>query len=212
MIKKENFKKLATTISILSNNYKNELILFTFIVSFYILFHYPINSLLTKFLIDSCLKYIYAEKWYNDIIFYIAIIILLYRTYKHWHKQYYVNNTYALLFSFTIIYSINRSIGTWNFHSTYLIKSISYTDILFILSILSVVLIYKTQYLKKQSKRIQETDEQFGFITDNPISEKEDDKLQYTNYAYSIASKILHTKAKKSFAIGINGKWGTGKT
>lgn len=212
MIKKENIKKVIKQFLILTNNSKDELLLLIFIVSFYILFHYPINSLLTNFLIDPCLKYIYAQKWYNDIIYYGLIIILIYRTYKYWHKQYYLNTTYSILFSFTIIYFINRLIGTWNFHSTFLIKSISYCDILFVLSLLSVILIIKTQYSKKQSNAALIREEQFGFITDNPINEKEDDKLQYTNYADTIASKILLTTAKKSFAIGINGKWGTGKT
>nr|WP_315157349.1 P-loop NTPase fold protein [uncultured Flavobacterium sp.] len=211
MIKKDDFKKVTKIISNLINNYKNEVTLLIFIVTLYILFHYPINSLLTKFLIDSCLKYIYAQKWYNDLIYYNLILFLVYRVYTHWQKQYYLNRAYSILFSITIIYIINRTLQTWNFHSTYIFKHIYYSDILILLSVLTLILIFKTYYFKIYSKENSQKEE-FGFITDRPIEDDNEDKLQYTNYANAIATKIVKTKAEKSFAIGVNGKWGTGKT
>lgn len=116
-------------------------------IGFYILLHYPINLLSSKLLIEPFFKYIYAEKWYNDLIFYSFILILFYRVYIHWQKQYYLNNTYSILFSITIIYIINRILQTWNFHSTYLIKHIYYSDIIIIISLLTLILIFKTYIL-----------------------------------------------------------------
>jgi hypothetical protein len=212
MIEKEDQKKTLFKISLnFFNNSKSELILLMFTLSIYILFHYPLNTLLTKLLIDPFFKYVYAEKWYNDVIFYFLILLLIFRVYKYWKKQYYLNTLYSGLFAVTIIYIINRILKTWNFHSTWFIKEIYYSDIIVILSLLTLILIFKTHFFKYSLKRGPKGEE-LGFITDKPITEDKEDKLQYSNYAQAIALKILKTDAQKSFAIGINGKWGTGKT
>lgn len=211
MLKKENDNSFIKISLDFFYEFKNELSLIIFLVSCYILLHNPINLLISNFLVKNILKYIYAEKWYNDLIYYGLILILIYRVYKHWQKQYYLNRTYSILFSITIIYAINRTLQTWTFNSTYLISDIYYSDILIICSLLIIILLTKTYYSKYfTNKPIQ--NKELGFITDKPIQDIEEDKLQYSNYAESIAKKILNTEAEKSFAIGINGKWGTGKT
>ncbi|MEA5428436.1 KAP family P-loop NTPase fold protein [Arcicella lustrica] len=60
---------------------------------------------------------------------------------------------------------------------------------------------------KKYSK-----DSKIGFQTDKPIEELSDEKLGRGNYAQKIAEQINDSFPKESFAIGITGKWGSGKT
>lgn len=51
-----------------------------------------------------------------------------------------------------------------------------------------------------------------GFIQDLPKEIKNDDKLGYFEYSRRVAEKLLNTETEKAFAIGINAKWGFGKT
>lgn len=48
-------------------------------------------------------------------------------------------------------------------------------------------------------------------LTDNPISNKREDKLGFSDYAQLLAQTIIDTK-KLPFCIGIFGGWGTGKS
>ncbi len=51
-----------------------------------------------------------------------------------------------------------------------------------------------------------------GFVEDNPINDASDDKLNYALYASELALKLNQSSFKNSFAVGITGEWGTGKT
>jgi len=54
--------------------------------------------------------------------------------------------------------------------------------------------------------------EENSFIEDVSIGKNGIDKLGYQSYSRSLAEKILNSNFEKSFAIGVNGKWGLGKT
>ena len=50
------------------------------------------------------------------------------------------------------------------------------------------------------------------YHSDKPIEQKEEDLLGRSTFAQQLADSILSIDLQDSFAIGIYGKWGTGKT
>jgi len=78
------------------------------------------------------------------------------------------------------------------------------------------------QYQIKKATQIEEDNEKRtkttqGFLSDEPIPVEKEKQLKpdnkgYSLYAQKIAKKIKESHFEKSFAIGINGQWGSGKT
>ncbi len=66
--------------------------------------------------------------------------------------------------------------------------------------------------LPKNVKSDNSDDEVNGFFHDEPLGKYGEDRLGYEHYAEKIAARLLETQSNYSFAIGINGKWGSGKT
>lgn len=50
------------------------------------------------------------------------------------------------------------------------------------------------------------------FLTDKPISRKEDDLIQRSGYAENLARTLLHSHSPETLVVGLQGSWGTGKT
>ncbi|PGV01911.1 KAP family P-loop NTPase fold protein [Bacillus thuringiensis] len=50
------------------------------------------------------------------------------------------------------------------------------------------------------------------FLTDKPISRKEDDLIQRSGYAENLASALLQSHSSETLVVGLQGSWGTGKT
>lgn len=48
--------------------------------------------------------------------------------------------------------------------------------------------------------------------SDNPISGKNEDKLDRAGFASSVAKRICSIPAGTAFTVGLYGKWGSGKT
>ncbi|WP_179008741.1 KAP family P-loop NTPase fold protein [Winogradskyella forsetii] len=189
--------------------YKNEMLVFTFLIGLYVILHTPINLLINKILINPVLKYVSSRAWYNDIIFWSVISYLIFKTIKFWKRQYYPNVTYAILLSLSAIYFINRMKNWWEYSQSSLSDKIYYADLLLVASIIVIILMTKTYFAKRTKSNKKK---QLGFIVDKPLTNISDDQLKYSDYAQIMTEKILNTTADKSFAIGINAKWGTGKT
>ncbi len=79
---------------------------------------------------------------------------------------------------------------------------------------LNLVLLFVSKVWKKQANE----NEQIGFFNDEPLNSQyanltqNADEFGYANYARIISEKIEATHLNNSFAVGINGRWGTGKT
>ncbi len=82
---------------------------------------------------------------------------------------------------------------------------VKYCDLLLMLGISQLCL------LKMRKKKIT-NEKSFTFYQDNSLGGSGIDGLGYEKYASRLAEKILLSDFEKSFAIGINGKWGMGKT
>jgi len=84
---------------------------------------------------------------------------------------------------------------------------VAYSDIVYLGFICSFALIYKFKEKLKDKNPNNNS-----LFTDTPISVKDQDDLGYESYAKRVAEKIAGSTVDQSFAIGINGKWGVGKT
>jgi len=127
--------------------------------------------------------------------------------------------TYFILFVFLIYLKFYRGQEVWQLYTISEIPKMFYTDVLFFGALLSRLIIHIPFKSINSAVKIHRP----KFIEDNPLGitlknnfcrpdEAFDDKLGYTKYARRIAKRMLSTTVHKSFAIGINGKWGSGKT
>lgn len=185
--------------------FRQNFLLFAAIVVGSIVFRKPVELLITKTVVKYALSEI-DSIWYNDLIFLLfvscSIILLAHRFRKYTPSK----NLSAVLFIATVIYLIYRVIGTpWEFTTISIWSGVKYADILIVISICQLLLFIP----KKAVTRENGTN---SFFDDKPLGLLGNDELAYDSYAELLGKKILSSHFDKSFAIGINGKWGLGKT
>jgi len=167
-------------------------------------FRAPIESFLNR----TFVKYLFGTletKWYNDITFFLVAMSAILLTVSKFRKYTPSRNLTVIMSTGVIIYSIYRITGIgWEFTPLSLLSRIKYFDILFVFIVCQFLL-----FIKKNNIRQDETN---SFYEDQPVGENGVDELGYTDYAEQLGRKILSSHFNKAFAIGINGKWGLGKT
>ncbi|MDE3234523.1 MAG: hypothetical protein KGO81_01120 [Bacteroidota bacterium] len=172
----------------------------------YMPFHRPIEFLISKYLVSP----VFAEidsAWYNDFIFSTVILFCIYRIFSK--KIVSPPTPLIIVFSsfLSTIYLFYRFVPSaytatpFSFYSKF-----KYGDVLVIFSILQWRLALKPE-VKTELIPHKES-----LQNDLSIGESGDDLLGYSKYAEVLAKKILVSHFEKSFAIGINAKWGLGKT
>ncbi|MCW9706885.1 KAP family P-loop NTPase fold protein [Fodinibius salsisoli] len=148
--------------------------------------------------------------YYLDVFFMlsgVSFIIL----FKEKFKRKFSPSPLSLFFSFwlVLIYSYYRFIdGKYFFIETKTASCLAYGDILLLFGLIYPVLYLYRKFKKEKNKQ----DSERGFNEDNPIEDIESDLLGRKRYAKEIAERIVSTQNEKSFAIGVVGQWGTGKT
>lgn len=186
-----------------------------FLISFslFFLLKNPIEILLG----NTIVKYVFENidyKWYFDLILLGVLFAGLILTW-HRHKIRYIPSkgiTYGLIV-LTGIYAWYRLCSSqWIFESLQLIPSLKYFDVIFFIFICQIFLQYFPKGKQPEPKQPSTDDKQNSFLNDEPISKVDNDKLGYNTYAEEIGNKILASHFDKSFAIGINGQWGHGKS
>ncbi|WP_286911863.1 KAP family P-loop NTPase fold protein [Flavobacterium sp. UBA4197] len=104
------------------------------------------------------------------------------------------------------LYALTISSGFWTFYSLSFFPHLRIWDIIvFALSFPSVISIFP-----QKKKETQHSDK--GFIEDKPIQGEEEDSFNRRGLAKDIAKRINNTSNSRSFAIGILGEYGSGKT
>ncbi|MFN7703578.1 MAG: P-loop NTPase fold protein, partial [Chryseotalea sp.] len=96
----------------------------------------------------------------------------------------------------------------WKFTGTILWQSVSYIDTLLLLPIL--LLLYKL--IPQKPHRTYPIDKDYTLLDDTPITKIDHDSLSRKDFAAFVAKYIQNVNSSRSFAIGINAKWGDGKT
>ena len=168
----------------------------------------PIEILLS----NTIVKYVFENIDYTcifDVMFFIVLLVGFILTWHRYNIHYITSKgvTYGLTVLTAIYFCYRFFSSQWIFEPLQFIPRLKYFDIIFITFIGQIILHYFPR--KKQSPT---DNKQNSFLNDAPILEIGDDKLGYNTYAEEIGSKILSSNFDKSFAIGINGQWGHGKS
>lgn len=108
-----------------------------------------------------------------------------------------------------IFYIFQRTNDYWIFTNLILLPWIAYWDIVAICGLLTIPLYF---LFKRLNQPIIDSETTGGFIEDNTVLSFEDDHFKRKVVASEIANLIINTNNKKSFAIGVLGKYGSGKT
>jgi len=191
--------------NIYSAIFNKQRMLFSTALILFIIFHKPIELLLTNTIIKYALSYV-ESVWYNDAIFSLVVLSALILLISRFKKYTPSKNLFFFLISITIIYAIYRTTcNVWVFTPFSFSVNFKYADVLIIACVFNLFLFVK-------AKQIDRKNGNGSFFDDEPIGEKKIDELGYTPYAELLASKIKSSHFDKAFAIGINGKWGLGKT
>jgi hypothetical protein len=173
----------------------------------YIIFNGFFENLLNKTLVE----YLFSKVdsiWYVDIIGVLILIYIVVNSYLKFQKYTPSLTLFLILFSISIIYTYYRFIGnSWVFTPFSFYEQIKYLDIILVFFICQLVII-----IPKKSDIILKPEGADSFFEDIPLNEKGDDILGYKPYSDNLAKKIKNSVFEKAFAIGINGKWGIGKT
>ena len=177
----------------------------------------PIEAVLSSTLVKYVLKYV-EQSAINDVIFLGAFlayfVIWVIRVRRKYVPSYTV---WTVMLVCSVFYLIHREIlYTWAFTSFENIESLKYADIFLGITGLDTLLVARALYLKYLSNKEKTTDLN-AFADDAPLkfeNQEDLDKelLGYSNYAQTVAEKIKVTSSERAFAIGINGKWGSGKS
>jgi KAP family P-loop domain len=172
----------------------------------FILFKSPIEIFLSNTIIEYVLKHIQST-YLNDTIFCIALFaIIIYVIYKRSIRFIPSCNFIILVGLVCISYLYYRLSNTiWTFQSFKSITFLKYSDlVLFQFAGHLFLLVRKTTKHKVL--------EGVPFLDDQSVGDVNIDELGYTSYAESLANKLLSSNFNRSFSVGVNGKWGLGKT
>lgn len=189
---------------------KKEIIIFSLGLIAFIFFNTPIECFLNTFFVDPLLSKTKEEDYKSLTLIVLSIVFLLSSIYRLC-KRHIPSVPLALTLLFVnFIYICYRVDGrTWIFIPYN--EQIKYADILLVIGVCQAIPFLSLVKMKNEPS----TEEHINsFVTDKSLGKDKElkDELGYKPYAELIASKIINSSFENSFAIGINGKWGLGKT
>lgn len=183
-----------------------------FLFCFTILLFFLLNNLIVNVINHLFLKtigYIYPTL-FKDFLF-ITFLLAIVSYYWSKKENYIPSGTItSLLLLYFLFYSYYRVYNKiWEFTSFTFFSQFKYLDVIVLIPFCNCFL-WIAHWVKCEPEKIDKTKN--SLFDDSPIEEQNNDLLGYNSYAASLASKIETSTFDKSFAIGINGYWGIGKT
>jgi len=142
----------------------------------------------------------------------------------------------ALILSLTIIYSLYRLFDNhWEINWIWMkfdpssTGGFRYADAIYLVFLAQIILWVRVKtkafkwtlkflYKLKQNKKkvVEEQSYSQGFFCDEALDAggdgDDDDHFGYSDYAKKVTEELFKTESKQSFAVGISGSWGSGKT
>tara|TARA_R100000005_G_C5001815_1_gene209119 strand:+ start:3694 stop:6195 length:2502 start_codon:yes stop_codon:yes gene_type:complete len=143
-----------------------------------------------------------------DVLALCFLLILAFKFYQAWINKPFLSITtivYSLILSL-IYFLLFRNTTYWEFLGVF-DSGIPYFHLLLLLPICLGIL--KIRHWLWEKPQITTS---LSLADDAPITELEDDDLSRSQSATKIASHIIATHPKKSFALAICAEWGSGKT
>lgn len=201
------------------------ILVFIFGLIVFLAFQSPIERIIEVTIVKYLLKHI-DRIWYNDIsLLLITGIIVFYAAYNF--RRYKPNYNYiGASFLVAFIYCLFRfEFGikvSWELKSLFYVPWLMYSDLIFVLLLQYWMSLLPAKKTKKKDSAFFDDRPLFSTTNDSTKKEKEkeekeekekekeEDLLGYTTYAKNLSEKILNSNFDRSFAIGVNGKWGLG--
>lgn len=177
-----------------------------------LLFKEPVQNLFDKFFVEPIFSHL-SKGWFADIIFFICII---YASCKWFLFNRRLNknidfDTIIISLAIALYYALYRfewfGFNYWEFNRLQTIQVLRYFDIFLIYPAILMVF----TLTKRKQKNIV-SDKEYFLYNDEPISNIKDDELKRSELAEYLTKYILNNSSETSFAIGLNAKWGDGKT
>jgi len=167
-------------------------------------FRLPISNLLNKVLVIPIFSSFEGGTWL-DIIFISVFLLISIRLAKELPPKLIGKGVaFGLIF-----YIFQKANDFWVFDRMNIIPMLAYWDIVMLCGLFTIPFYF---LIKSFSKPIPFTETNQGFVEDNTVIGFDDDYFKRAQAAKEIANLILKTNNKKSFAIGVLGKYGSGKT
>lgn len=196
------------------NNLSSRFLITSVLMFFlYLVFRFPIN----KYFISTILKPIFCHiesfDIYDNIAFIISIIIIIILTVVRTLNEFIISvKRFWLLTLFVILYLIlyrQKENEFWSLSGPELFFPAKYLDIVCVYWFLNLCLLIRNNYglLRKN-----ETINPDSFYEDTPETFSSNDLFNRKNISNSLFNYISNTNNNRAFAIGITGKWGSGKT
>ncbi|SFB50721.1 KAP family P-loop NTPase fold protein [Algoriphagus aquimarinus] len=167
-------------------------------------FRVPVSILLDKLLVSPLFAYFEGGAWAD--LFFIIILLIVSGWLAKEQSLIFICRGFALGILF---YLFQKANNYWDFNKLVLLPMFAYWDLVALSGMVTIPLFFLFEHLD-QSLSPSET--KVGFIEDDPVILYENDHFKRKIAATEIASLILRTNNKKSFAIGILGQYGSGKT
>lgn len=185
--------------------FQKKIITTAIVVFLALLLHKAVENFLSNLLVKNILSEI-DSNGFNDFIFLVIVLLIILGTILKFKKYIpSVSLLFYLLFAtcFYLYYRISSSV--WIFTPFSFFNFLKYSDVI-------IVLMAANFFLLIRGKKENSYNEKEAFFGDESLGEHKKDEFGYDNYCQLIAYKIRASYFNNSFAIGINGKWGSGKT
>lgn len=203
-------KKEKESIFQIITNYLKQFRFIIIIALIVILFPDLINKFYERYYEKYIIKVLlyFDRSFLSDIILLLFVSYLLFWTYIKLKIKFYLKNTYVIYsLLLAVLYTIARIHFKDQLLGTFLINFIKYTDLLYIILAIPIILKFSI-YINK----VESNQNNIFFLSDEPIKEPKDDILNRKNMAAQVVRLIKMYNPKSSLAIGIVGSWGYGKT
>lgn len=189
------------------NIFNNSIFIFVSALLGFFFFHKPVELFLNKIFVEYFFSKVESSTL-NDIIW-VLILVVIFLFYFSKRKHYVVSKNVSLsILSSALIYGYYRFLSScWCFTPFSHLQYVKYADVIFILAFGNTLLWIKNYKVNNLSENGAG-----AFFDDEPLGRDRNDELGYSKYSEILAQKIKSSNFDKAFAIGINGKWGLGKT
>ncbi|MDX1908491.1 MAG: P-loop NTPase fold protein [Bacteroidia bacterium] len=172
-----------------------------------IIFRQPLVALLNTLLVDPFLSQVQSS-WETDLAVIALLILYIIYVFRNAYPERPARDMAFSALIIAIYLLLQLGHHYWTFTPFQCMGSVAYADAVYLLvGVVVVRLIVISLFKRNDGAADNKT-----LNPDASITDATQDKLGYQAYAQALANKIKEINPKEAFAIGINSKWGTGKT
>lgn len=176
-----------------------------FILFLFAIFHKQLISLYQEYIVNGILVMV-SKSPVADFAILILAVLAIWWTAEKLKRGFYIKLENLILpslvflgYTFIRVFKAETLMGSWA------TEQLKYSDILYVFCTIPFV-------LKKWGIARTSTQKDIIYQHDSPISSKEEDILDRKNQSFQVYSILKSAPSNESFAIGIVGKWGEGKS